>query len=357
MTTETMPQLSPRAAQVLADVVETYGKSGEPVGSKALVEAGNYQLSGASIRNTMQDLESLGLLTHPHTSAGRIPTEDGYRYYAHHMVTTDDLNTDIKQELERQIQPGKSLAATTQDLSTAISQITNCASLVTTPRREHDPLEHMDFVRLSPERVLVVMVTAGGEIENRIIDVPAFISTEDLQKSATSLKPLLVGQTLEQARGALISAISDQKIAVNSMIDQMMAAANEWGRPITADGAMVVAGSTTLFQYPELVRDKLQQLIKIFEEKRLLMTLVDEVRKSDGVKIFVGSQVPLTAAHDCSVIANTFGSAKSNLLGTIGVIGPMRMNYKQTLGVVNYTSQLLNKAMTDKAVNDKETGK
>lgn len=342
--------LSTRAAQVLADVVENYARDGEPVGSKALVESGKYQLSGASIRNVMQDLETAGLLTHPHTSAGRVPTEGGFRYYAQNLVQVSDPDAKVKAELQALAKPGNSLQKVMTDLSGAVSQITNCATLVTTPPRDHDLLEQMEFVRLSGDRVLVVMVTSTGEIENRVIEVPAFVSAEDLQKAAKALRPALMGQTLEQARAGLVSAMADQKMAVNAMIDQMMNAAQQWGQPTTADGAMVVAGSTQLFQYPELVRDQLQKLIKLFEEKRLLMGLVEEVRKGSGVKIFVGKDVPVIGAEDCAVVASPFGKAadgKPQTMGTIGVIGPMRMNYKTTLGVVNYTSQLLSKMMNE----------
>lgn len=346
--------LSPRAAQVLADVVETYGSSGEPVGSKALVDSGRYQLSGASIRNVMQDLETMGLIKSPHTSAGRVPTEGGYRYYAQHLVESAEPDAAVKAAIASQITASKSLTQLTRDVTSALSQVTNCAALVTAPKQDNDPLETMEFIRLSGNRVLVVMVTQNGEIENRIMDVPEFISTEDLQKAARTLQPLVMGQTLDQAKTAMIAGLAEQRGQVNAMIDQMMNAANEWGQPVTADGAMVVAGSNNLFQYPELVRDKLQSLVKVFEEKRLLMALVEEVRQGSGVKIFVGGDVPVMGAEDMAVIASPYGARKSGeprkLIGTVGIIGPMRMNYKHTLGVVDYTRHLMDSVLNDKDI-------
>jgi len=155
---------------------------------------------------------------------------------------------------------------------------------------------------------------------------------------------------LEEAREMMVKAIAEQKGQVNAMIDQMMKAAHEWGQPVTADGAMVVAGSTNLFQYPELVRDQLQKMVKTFEEKRLLMALVEEVRSGDGVKIFVGRDVPLADAGEYSVVAGNFGdkTKKDGLIGAIGVIGPQRMNYKKTRGVVDFTSGLMNQFLNDK---------
>lgn len=348
ISTPVMPELNARARQVLADVVESYGASGEPVGSKMLVESGKYQLSGASLRNVMADLEEMGLLTHPHTSAGRVPTEVGYKFYAQHLITTEEPTDVIKKALAEQLNPSQSLNTVVQNLGQTVSSITNCAALITVPKREQDLLEHMDFVRLSGDRVLVIMITGSGEIENRMIEVPPFISAEDLQKAALTLKPVVVGHTLDDARAMMVQALAEQKGAVNTMIDQMMKAAHEWGRPVTADGAMVVAGSTNLFQYPELVRDQLQKMVKLFEEKRLLMALVEEVRKGDGVKIFVGSDVPLQDAKDYSVVAGNYGrKGDDKLMGAIGVIGPQRMNYKHTLSVVNYTSQRLSKFLNE----------
>lgn len=354
-TKEAMPEIPARAAQVLEDVVETYAQSGEPVGSKALVESGKYQLSGASIRNVMQDLEAMGLLTHPHTSAGRVPTAQGYRYYAQHLVQAEAPEEAVKQALAAQVNPGKGLRQISADISSVLSQVTNCAALVSAPKADHDPLETMEFVRLSGDRVLVVMVTKAGEIENRVIEVPAFIGVEDLEAAAQTLKPVVMGHTLEQARTALIAALAEQKGQVNAMIDNMMAAAHQWGEPITADGAMVVAGSNNLFQYPELVRDRLQGLIKMFEEKRLLMALVEEVKNGPGVKVFVGADVPLAGAEalgdDVAMVGSRFGHERDGrkLVGSIGVIGPLRMNYKRTLGIVDFTAKLLDRAVAGDA--------
>lgn len=354
---QALPDLPARAAQVLNDVVDSYAQSGEPVGSKALVESGNYQLSGASIRNVMQDLEAAGLLMHPHTSAGRIPTAQGYRFYTQRLVQAVPPEAAVRDALESQLSPTKSLRQITQDISSVLSQVTNCAAMVSAPQAAHDPLETMEFIRLSGERVLVVMVTKAGEIENRVMEVPAFISVDDLEQAAKALKPLVTGQTLEQARTALIAALAEQKGQVNAMIDNMMAAAHQWGQPVTSDGAMVVAGSTNLFQYPELVRDRLQGLIKLFEEKRLLMALVDEVKSSSGVKIFVGSDVPILggedAIHDVAVVGSSFADKNRKMIGSLGVIGPLRMDYKRTLGVVDFTAKLLNQALSDRT-EDKE---
>jgi heat-inducible transcriptional repressor len=350
MNTDKAPALSDRAQEILGGIVDTYTQTGQPVGSKTLVETGRLKLSPASVRNVMQDLEKMGYLTHPHTSAGRIPTEDGYRYYAKKLVEVDNLDETLKQEIKSKIKPGKNLSTIIKDVSGALSEITGCAGLVTAPKREADPLEQVEFIRLSGDRVLVVMVTASGEIENRMIEVPAFIDTNELNKASKEMKHLIAGQTLDQAREQLIANLAEQKGQVNSMIDQMMQAAHEWGQPVVSDGAMVVAGSTNLFQYPELVREKLQSLVKMFEEKRLLMALMEEVKHGQGIQVYIGQDCPLAEGKDltadCAFVASPYSSKDKKVVGSLGVIGPMRMNYKQTIGLVNYTGQLLGQALS-----------
>lgn len=340
--------LTDRAQQVLADVVDVYAQSGVPVGSKALVDMGKLQLSPASIRNVMQDLEKQGLLTHPHTSAGRIPTEEGFRYFANNLVAVDDIDKDIKKEIDKQVTADKDVKLIIKDVSRVLGEITNCASLVTAPKRTQDPLEQVEFIRLSGDRVLVVMVSAAGSVENRIIEVPAFIDTDELNKASSHMKTLIAGQTIGQAKEQLIENLAEQRGRVNEMLDQMMDAANQWGQPVVSDGAMVVTGSTHLFQYPELVREKLQGLIKMFEEKRLLMALMDEVQQGEGVQVFIGKDSGLAGMDDYSIVASQYGSDDKQILGTLGVIGPMRMNYKHALGVVNYTGQLLSRIINEK---------
>lgn len=340
------PILPTRAQEVLGDIVDLYTQTGEPVGSKVLVERSREKLSSASIRNVMADLESLGLLSSPHTSAGRVPTEDGYRYYVKNLVQANPLDAKMRGEIDRAVLTGKPINEVMKDVSTTLSQLTSCAGLVMAPRAEEMTLEQIEFVRLGGDRVLVVVVSQTGDIQNRIINVPAHISLDELKRASLDLKKFVAGHTLDDARTNLISAIAEQKGAINAMMDQMMLAAAEFAKPTVADGAMVVAGSTNLFQYPELVRDRLKSLIKMFEEKRLLVGLMEEVRGAQGVQIFIGKDCAVEAASECAVIAAPYGNSNNaHTLGTLGVIGPLRMNYTQTIGVVDYTAKLLSKAI------------
>lgn len=337
--------LSPRAKEVLADIVDIYTATGQPVGSKNLVASKLVQLSPATIRNVMADLEKKGYLASPHTSAGRIPTEAGFRYYVNSVVQVGDLDTNMQKELEKQIGRGGDLNSVLERASKTLSDMTRCAGLVTSPKRDEDPLEHIEFLRLSGDRVLAVMVTQSGDIQNRVIHVPSQISETDLNTAAKQLRPVVEGQTLADARVAMMQKLTEQRNRVDNMMNEMLASAEIWGEPTVSDGALVVAGSNNLFQYPELVRDQLRALIHTFEEKRILMALMDEVQKGAGVQVFIGKDCPLEAARDCAMVTSTYGNKEKRVLGTIGVIGPMRMDYRKTIQLVDYTAQLLTRTV------------
>ncbi len=342
-----MKELNPRSQSILSDLVDLYTESAEPVGSKTLVETSKLNLSPATVRGVMSDLEKKGFLASPHTSAGRIPTEEGFRYYAKNLITAEKVNAKLRKKIDEVVSSSKDINVIIKDVSHTIGEMTGCAGLVSAPTYEQDPLEKLEFVRLSGDKVLAVMVYKSGKIENRVIDVPAFVSMEELNSAATQLKDVVDGETLGHAKDKLVSNIAEKKKEINTLLDNMMAAADEWGQPVVSDGALVVAGSTNLFMYPELVRDQLKGLVQMFEERRMLMALLEEVQKGEGVQIFVGADAPLEVAKNCSIVASTYGTEDKKIIGTLGVVGPMRMNYKQTVGLVDYTSRLLSQIVSE----------
>lgn len=338
--------LNKRSQDILENVVDIYTTTGQPVSSKALSEIKTTSpLSPATIRNVMADLEEKGYLASPHTSAGRIPTEVGFRYYANSLVEVGKLKSTIKTELEQSIEEGMDFDSIVHNISQKIGQFTSCAGLVSSPHNDSDPLETIEFIRLSNDRVLAVMVTKSGKIENRIIRVPDNIDANTLNESSKYLKEIVGGQTLPDARVAMMESLTEKRCEVNSLMNNMMQAAETWGETTVEDGALVVSGSQNLFQYPELVRDKLKDLFQVFEEKRLLMALLNEVNQGTGVHIFIGSDSRLEAAKDCAIVTSSYGTTDKKIVGTLGVIGPMRMNYKRAINVVDYTSKLLSEAL------------
>lgn len=336
--------LNERSQNILGHLVDLYSQTGQPVGSKALMQVADLNVSSATIRNVMADLQKKGMLAMPHTSAGRVPTEEGFRYYAKSIVRAEEVVDEAaKNAIAAKVKAGGDNKKLIQDVSDLLGELTSCTAMVTAPKFDPTPLEQIEFIRLSGDRVLAVIVTADGKIENRVVDVPSFISVEELNEASAHMKKIIVGQTLDKAREELVSHLAEQKGRINEVMDQMMQAAELWGEAPATDSALVVAGSTNLFQYPELVRERLQGLIKMFEEKRLIMALMEEVQKGKGVQVFVGHDSPL---EDCSLVASSYEVPGKKVLGTLGVIGPMRMNYKQTIGLVDYTAKLLGEALS-----------
>ena len=333
-----------RQGDVLKEIVDVYTQTGQPVGSKTVAERLPAKLSPASVRNVMAELEDMGFLQSPHTSAGRIPTENGLRYYANGLVQVNKIDKHLKQELAKRFDEGTSLDEVMNEASQILGKVTGCAGLIWAPKQEEDTLDQVEFVRLSGERVLVILVTESGHIENRMILVPDSVSAQDLKAAAFELNKVINGLTLPEARQRIVKALQDQKMAMNEMMDDFLTDGSEAGADA---GSLIVGGSQNLFSYPELVREQLQQLFHVFEEKKLLIGLIDQMRHGDGVQVFIGAECPLEIARDCAMITADYGSDDKKTLGTIGVIGPMRMNYAQNIALVDYTARMLSQTMNN----------
>jgi heat-inducible transcriptional repressor len=348
-----MRELSDRSLTVLNDIVDIYTETGLPVGSKALCERSELNLSSASLRNVMADLEKNGYLASPHTSAGRAPTEEGFRYYAKSLVAVEEdfLSDEIRQAIEERIQQDIPLKDKIDSLSSFIGETTSCTGVVTAPKFDMETLEQLEFLRLGDDRVLAVMVTKSGEVENRFINVPNHISIDKLNESAIHLRDIVEGKTLSDARVLMMQELMEKKHQVDSMMNEMIEVADEWAEPSDTDTALVVAGTQNLFQYPELVRDQLKGLFRVFEEKRLLMALMNEVSKGEGVQIFVGADCKLEEASNFSVVSTSYGNKEKTIVGTLGVVGPMRMNYKKAVQLIDYTGKVLSEALASKQLD------
>lgn len=331
--------LQDRQGHVLKEIVDVYTLTGLPVGSKTIAERLPHKLSPATIRNVMAELEELGLLQSPHTSAGRIPTENGLRYYVNGLVEVGQLTQALEGRLKDSLAGGQNIKKALHDASSILGQMTGCAGLVWAPTQAEEVLEQVEFVRLQGERVLVIMVTESGQIENRMIFVPSTISAQDLKLAAYELNKVIQGLTLPEARLRIVAALRQQKMALDKMMDEFLGVETPTGIDL------MVAGSQNLFSYPELVREQLQQLFYVFEEKKLLIGLIDQMHKGEGVQIFIGADCPLEVAKDCAMITAQYGTADKKSVGTVGVIGPMRMNYSQNIALVDYTARILSRTL------------
>lgn len=333
--------LGERPGHVLKEIVEVYTQTGQPVGSKTIAERLPGALSSATIRNVMADLEALGLLASPHTSAGRIPTEEGLRLYVRGLVQVGDLSRALQARVRQVVENGGDFDKALREASRLLAQMSSCTGLVLAPRHNDDHLHHVEFVRLGGEKVLVILVADSGNVENRIIFVPLQVTEQNLKEAAAHLNQVIRGQTLAEAREAIVATLRQYKLALDEMMDGFFA-----GEPL--DGrALVVGGSQNLFGYPELVRERLQALFGAFEEKKLLIGLLDQVKQGSGVQIFIGAECPLEVARDCTLITAQYASADKRMVGTVGVIGPMRMNYSQNIALVDYTARLLSRVLDE----------
>ena len=326
-----------RANQILKEIIDFYTQTGQPVGSKTLVQHLGLELSSATIRNVMADLEDMGFLASPHTSAGRVPTEAGYRYYAKGLIEVRDLETGLKRALNDTIAQAPDFNAALKSASSLIADMTGCAGLVLAPKVENESLAAIEFIRLSAGRVLVVLVSESGNVENRMIQIPEDITADDLSRASRQLNQVVRGLTIPEALTRVVAALREHKAALDNMLERVISAPFE--------NAVMVSGSQHLLGSPDVLREHLGALARMFEEKRLLLGLLSEVKNSSGVQVFVGADCPLEVAKDCAMVTASYGTTDQRVLGTVGVIGPMRMNYEQAVAVVDYTAKVLSKTL------------
>jgi len=336
-----MEKLNNRAGSVLKCLVDLYTQDGKAVGSKAVCEHITEKISPATIRSVMADLEDKGFLISPHTSAGRIPTEDGLRYYANDLISVE-LDEEIKEKLKNSIANVDDIEVAIKSLSDVVADLTSYTGIILSPKKENEVLQAINFMPLEGERVLAILVAKSGYVENRIIEIPAAIPAEELAKAAQELNSVVFGKTLEQAREIIIKSLREHKNTLDIAMEKILE------EEFSESKSLIVSGQHNLITYPEIVREKLKDLFDVFEEKKLIIGLLDVVKRAEGVQIFIGKDCPLEAAKECSMITASYGTKNSESLGTIGVIGPMRMNYQQTVSIIDYTAKLLSEVLEKK---------
>ncbi len=344
--TSSLTVLSERAQHLFKVLVETYIGEGKPVGSQTLVRAAAVDLSPATIRNVMADLEDKGLIYSPHASAGRIPTVKGYRLFIDTMLNVKPLNDmvidQLKERLHRDLTP-QSLVEAASDM---LSGITRLAGVVTLPRQKHAALRQIEFLGLSENRVLAILVMNQQEVQNRIIHLDRAYSASELQQAANYLNEKFAGRDLNAARQELLRELD----AVREDMNRMMRSAIELGEKAfardeqTEDG-FVVVGQTHLMGYEQLSNvDKLRQLFAAFSAKRDILHLLDRCLCARGVQIFVGQESGYQVLDECSVVSAPY-SVQGDVIGVLGVIGPTRMQYDRVIPIVDITAKLLGAAL------------
>jgi heat-inducible transcriptional repressor len=347
MTGTPVAEMTDRAREVFRLVVDTFIGTGAPVGSRTLSRLPGMNLSPASIRNVMQDLEEAGLLSHPHTSAGRVPTEIGLRLFVDGMMQAAEPNAEDRAAIEARLARGggpieDALAAATQ----ALSGLSACAGIVLVPKRE-PVLRQLGFVQLSPTQALAVMVGTEGTVENRVLDLPPGITQSALAEVGNYVSSRLSGLTLPEAQQRLGQEISDGKAALDDasreLIGRGLAIWSEDGaqRPV-----LIVRGQANLIdQAAAADLERVRQLLDELEGKEEIVRLLDSARAGQGMKIFIGSENKLFALSGSSVIAAPYRGADGRVVGVVGVIGPTRLNYARVVPMVDFTAQALSRLM------------
>lgn len=347
MTTPHSPELNDRARHILKVLVESYIHDGQPVGSRNLARSSGLDLSSATIRNVMADLEEMGYIRSPHTSAGRVPTSQGYRLFVDALVTVKPLEQQAIHILQGQLKAERNPVALIQSASSLLSGITQLTGIVALPRRNPSAIRQIEFLRLSDRQVLAILVMNRNEVQNRIIQLDSDVTASELQQAANFLNERLVGKDLPQARAALLEEMRQHREEMN----RMMLSAIELGEKAVSDLGdapaedCVIAGETNLMGYDDLSDiHKLRELFAAFTRKRDILSLLDKCLQADGVKIFIGRESGQAVFDDCSVVTAPY-EVDGEHLGVLGVIGPKRMPYERVIPVVDLTARLLSVAL------------
>jgi heat-inducible transcriptional repressor len=335
--------LDPRAQYLLKTLVERYIVEGQPVGSRVLSKQPGLELSPATIRNVMADLEELGYIASPHTSAGRIPTAKGYRFFVDSLMVMKPLEQGEIHRLEGELtadRPQQLMSAA----ATLLLQLTHFAGVVMTPRRREASFRHIEFLRLSERRVLLIVVTSEGDVQNRILHTNRSYAQSQLIEATNFFNEHYSGQPYDAVRSLLAEELKSLR---EDIVGLMTAAVEVGGAALNENEALVVTGEKNLLAASDLASnmDRLRRLFELFEQKTSLLHLLDVSQRAQGVQIYIGGESGLVPLDECSVVTAPY-ELDGRVIGTLGVIGPTRMAYERVIPIVDITAKLLSNALT-----------
>ena len=342
----TIVEQSERARNVFRMVVEGYLDSGAPVGSRTVSKLPGINLSPASIRNVMQDLEELGLLSHPHTSAGRIPTEGGLRLFVDGMMQAAEPSKEERAAIEARLDRGGPIEEALAAATATLSGLSACAGIVLVPKYE-PVLKQFGFVQLSPMQALAVMVGSDGTVENRVVELPPGVTPAALTEVGNYVSARLSGLTLPQAQARLRQEIGDGKAQLDQAAQELVARGLAvWSEDGTQRPILIVRGQANLLDSSATADlERVRQLLDELEGKEEIARLLDSARAGQGMKIFIGSENKLFSLSGSSVIAAPYHGGDGQVVGVVGVIGPTRLNYARVVPMVDFTAQALTRLM------------
>ena len=338
--------LDERSRALLKTLIERYIADGQPVGSRALSKYSGLDLSAATVRNVMADLEDLGFIASPHTSAGRVPTPRGYRFFVDSLLVTQPLDSEKIHLIEGRLHPAQS-----RDLignaSKLLSGFTHFAGIVLTPRRKPQRIRQMEFVSLSEKRILLILVTADGGVQNRILFTEHPYTDAELAFATHYLNQHFAGQDFEHIRNRVRDDLRQLRGDLQNLMTAALAAG---GEALQTDDQYVISGERNLLEVEEFSSNmsRLRELFDLFEQRTALMRLLDLSHRADGIQIFIGGESGLAPLDECSVVTAPY-EVDGQIVGSVGVIGPTRMAYENVIPIVDITAKLLSSALSHRA--------
>ncbi|HQS84667.1 MAG: heat-inducible transcriptional repressor HrcA [Alphaproteobacteria bacterium 16-39-46] len=335
--------LNQRSIEIFRRIVEAYMETGEPVGSRTLSRISGLTLSPATIRNVMADLEEIGFLYAPHISAGRLPTEAGLRFFVNGLLEMGTLTRDEKKNIECLCDgSGKNIQEMLEEATLALSGLSQCAGLVLAPKTEAS-FKHIEFVNVGTGRVLVILVTDDGSIENRILEVPLGFPSSALTQAGNYLNHRLQGHTLSEAKSIILQELGEDKANLDELTQKIVTLGLGSWAETPSGGTLIVRGQANLLQEAALPEDfsRLRGLFSVLETKETLLNLLEAAIEAEGVQIYIGTENPHYNLTDYSVILSPYTNGRGAVVGAVGVIGPTRLNYGRIIPMVDYTAKVI----------------
>jgi heat-inducible transcriptional repressor len=341
-------QLNERSREIFRQIVESYLATGEPVGSRNLSRILPMALSPASVRNVMSDLEQLGLVYAPHISAGRLPTEVGLRFFVDALMQIGDLSETDRKTIEAQVAgQSKSFEEVLTEASGLLSGLSRAAGVVLTAK-SNQRLKHIEFVRLEPERALVVLVAEDGQVENRVLNIPAGLPTSALIEAANYLNARVRGRTLDEVKSEIERRLKEGQAELDDLTQKIVAAGlASWSGGERDERKLIVRGQAHLLEDLKALADleRVRLLFDDLETRREVIDLLGRAEQAEGVRIFIGSENNLFSLSGSSTIVAPYHDASGQIVGVLGVIGPTRLNYARIVPMVDYTAKIVSKLL------------
>ena len=344
-------EMNERSKIVFRNLVDSYIETGEPVGSQTLANTLAEEISPATIRNVMQDLEVLGLLDSPHVSSGRIPTQQGLRLFVDTLLEIGEISNKEQEIIDYSIKEDpKNLSNILTRAGSVLSGLTKSASLVLAPKIEA-PIKHIEFVSLSPERALAVLVTADGMVENRVFEPPLGQTQSDFREAANFMNAYAKGLTLSELREVMEREVSKRKLEIDKIAAQLVKdGLAVWDGKDTDNSRLIVRGRANLIDGTTAEDDfeKIRELFDDLERKQDIANFINLTEKGEGVRVFIGSENKLFSLSGSSLVISPYMNSEHKIIGAVGVIGPTRLNYGKIVPIVDYTAQLMGRTLSER---------